>query len=174
MNEEHLENTFHWLVQSAALRQQVDCLTPPQDRETNARYWQSHWSQVDREDYAIMIHEPSSSARHLGNCGLCNLDMERRKGQLWIYLGHNHQGQGVGTIATRYLIARGFEALRLNRIYLRVVDHNTQAIRFYRKLGFIEEGILRHDTHIHTRPVDIILFAMLAENYASMTWEDHS
>lgn len=160
MEERHLANTCRWLRDSSELREQVDCLRVPTE-EGNRAYWHSNWQDGRREDYAIVT---AADHRHIGNCGLCDIDSLRQKAQLWIYLGEAI-GQGAGTNAVARLLDRGFRILNLQRIYLRVVASNQRALRFYQKLGFVEEGRFRRDTLVDGRPIDSICMAMLKSEY---------
>jgi RimJ/RimL family protein N-acetyltransferase len=160
MDDSHLANTGRWLRDSSNLREQVDCLRAPTE-EGNRAYWHSKWQDSRREDYAIVTTADNS---HIGNCGLCDIDQLRQKAQLWIYLGEVF-GQGAGTIAVTQLLNRGFGSLNLERIYLRVVASNQRALRFYQKLGFVEEGRFRRDTLVDGEPVDAICMAMLKSEY---------
>lgn len=157
MSEVHLANTCQWL-KSDGLRRQIDCRHAPTEEE-NRNCWLARWREDSREDYAITVRD-----RHIGNCGLCDIDRPRRKAQMWIYLGEA-QGCGHGTSAARQLLARAFDALGLNRVYLRVVAHNDHAVRLYAKLGFVREGILRQDTVQEDGFVDSIVMGLLASEY---------
>jgi RimJ/RimL family protein N-acetyltransferase len=159
MTEEHLASTYRWLSESAELRREVDCLDTP-TIEGNRACWHSRWQESSREDYAVL----TAAGKHIGNCGLCEIDLQRRKAQLWIYLGES-QGKGYGTLAVRQLLERGFRDLGLNRIFLRVVADNDRALRLYRGLGFVQEGCRRQDTVWEGRYVDSILMGLLAQDY---------
>lgn len=156
----HLPNTYRWLHDSAELRRQVDCLEAPTE-EGNQAYWRANWQNSRREDYAIVA---IADNRHIGNCGLCDIDASRKKAQLWIYLGDSY-GEGTGTAAVDQLLTRAFGALELDRVYLRVVASNPRALRFYQKLGFVEEGVSRQDTIADGCPVDAICMSMLKSEY---------
>lgn len=159
MNDSHLTNTFRWLSESGALRQEVDCLEPPTPAG-NECYWHKNWDDKTREDYAIV----DTAGRHVGNCGLCDIDLRRRKAQLWIYLG-DCQGAGLGTAAITRLLARAFRGLHLNRVYLRVLATNQRALGFYVRLGFVQEGVFRQDTLAEGNYVDATCMSMLASDY---------
>ncbi len=105
-----------------------------------------------------------AGTKHVGNCGLSDIDRRRRKAQLWIYLGES-TGRGIGTLAIRHLLRRGFEELEVNRVYLRVLTNNRGAINFYLALGFTQEGVWREDTVQNTRFVDSVWFSMLEREY---------
>lgn len=160
MTEAHLEATRRWLS-DAGLRAQVDCLEPPTPTG-NRTLWQARWARADREDFAILAAD-----RHVGNCGLCDIDQGRRKAQLWIYLGEG-RAQGIGRQALRLLLRRAFVELGLNRVYLRVVADNPRAAAFYRNHGFADEGRLRADSLRAGHAVDALCLAMLADEYAAL------
>jgi RimJ/RimL family protein N-acetyltransferase len=157
--EEHLESTRRWLTASARLREQIDCLAAPSAAENEA-YWRRKWADASREDYAIL----DEGAIHVGNCGLSDIDLQRGKTQLWIYLAER-EGRGVGRRAVRLLLGRAFEELELERVYLRVLITNPRAYAFYLRLGFVEEGRLRRDTVSGDTFVDAVLLSMLSDEF---------
>jgi len=78
--------------------------------------------------------------RHIGNCGLKNLELSVGRGELWIYLGDPEaRGRGIGRRATELLLDEGFIALHLSTIYLHVAAANEPARRLYARLGFTEQ-----------------------------------
>jgi RimJ/RimL family protein N-acetyltransferase len=157
--EAHMELTWRWLTMSPQLREQIDCIAAP-SRSENEAYWRAKLKDETREDYAIT----DDSLDHIGNCGLSEIDAKRKKAQLWIYIGQ-HQGRGHGKEAVRALLSRAFEELRLERIYLRVLVSNPRAYRFYKALGFVEEGCMRHDTVHEEEYVDSVLLSMLSAEF---------
>ena len=156
----HLSNTYRWLHDSAELRSQVDSLEAP-TQEANQAYGHANWKDSRREDYAIVRTADNS---HIGNCGLCDIDLRRRKAQLWIYLGDSY-GKGTGTSAVGQLLFRAFDELNLDRVYLRVIASNPRALHFYQKLGFVEEGRFRQDTHFNGQSIDSVCMSMLKQEY---------
>lgn len=162
MSEQHLASTCHWLQESSVLREQVDCLTSPTE-EGNQAYWYERWNDKTREEYGIH----SADGVHVGNCGLSNIDLHRRKAELWIYLGVS-RGMGLGTAALQQLLAKGFREIGLNRISLRVVASNSAAANFYLRNGFVMEGQLRHDTLQSGVWIDSLLMSMLASEFRTL------
>lgn len=156
--EEHFETTRCWLTNSAKLREQIDCLSAP-SRSGNEAYWRANLTDETREDYAIL-----AAAVHVGNCGLNKIDPQRGNAQLWIYLG-SREGSGIGGKAVRALLARAFGELALERVYIRVLVTNPRAYGFYKTLGFVDEGRLRHDTVHNNDYVDSFLLSMLSGEY---------
>lgn len=159
LGEEHLESTRRWLTASRRLREQIDCLAAPSAAENEA-YWRRKWADASREDYAII----DEGAIHVGNCGLSDIDPQRGKAQLWIYLAER-EGRGIGRRAVRLLLGRAFDDLELERVYLRVLVTNPRAYGFYLRLGFVEEARLRHDTVSDDTFIDAFLLSMLSDEF---------
>lgn len=69
-------------------------------------------------------------------------------GEFGVSVLKKHWGKGIGTELIRYLIewSRGTGIIR--KINLRVRRDNHAAIHLYKKLGFIEEGIISRDLRI--------------------------
>jgi RimJ/RimL family protein N-acetyltransferase len=155
---EHVEATYRWLS-DPELRRQIDSLGRPSE-SGNRQYWQERAGDTTRPTFAVTV-----DGSHVGNCGLV-MDQARRKAELWIYLGES-RGSGVGTRAVHELLARVFGDLGLYRAQVRVLVSNDTAVRFWRGLGFIEEGRLRSDTWHDDEPVDALLFSLLAPEYAA-------
>lgn len=157
--EEHFEPTRLWLTNSAGLREQIDCLAAP-GRSENEVYWRANLKDKSREDYAII----DPAAGHVGNCGLNEIDLKRKKAQLWIYLG-DREGRRAGQKSVRALLARAFDELALERVYIRVLATNPRAYTFYKTLGFVDEGRMRHDTVQGNEFVDSFLLSMLSSEF---------
>src|SRR3989338_1005175 len=147
LGEPHLENTRKWLTQRG-LRLQIDSLGKT-DPKTNRAYWQKKWNDKREASFAIL----SETGEHVGNCGLSHVDRQRKKAELWIYLG-KRLGSGYGRAAVSQLLKFGFQKQKLNRIYVRVLANNLGAQSFFRALNFKEEGRWRQDTCHHGEYID--------------------
>jgi ribosomal-protein-serine acetyltransferase len=92
------------------------------------------------------------------------LDARRRKAEFWIYLGVN-RGRGVGRAAVLRMLSYAFGELDLNRVAVRVLATNCDALRFWESLGFRTEGRLREDTWVDDEPVDAYCLGLLAREW---------
>ena len=83
--------------------------------------------------------------RPVGAMDLHEIDYVNGSAGLGIMIGDPADtNQGYGSDALRALIAFGFGELRLERIWLDVYDFNARARHVYERVGFVEEGVLRH------------------------------
>jgi RimJ/RimL family protein N-acetyltransferase len=81
---------------------------------------------------------------HIGNVMYYNVDYQRREAEIGITIGlREYWSRGFGTDLVRTFIAYMFEALNLNRIYLKTLDWNLRAQRCFEKAGFSPYGTSR-------------------------------
>jgi RimJ/RimL family protein N-acetyltransferase len=102
----------------------------------------------------------------IGTTGLFELDLVNGSAGLGISIGEPaNRGRGHGGDAVLALLAFGFDSLRLERIWLDVIDYNRDARRLYERLGFIHEGTLRHAWFREGRHHDMHRLAILADEW---------
>ncbi|WP_192930249.1 GNAT family N-acetyltransferase [Alkaliphilus pronyensis] len=75
-----------------------------------------------------------------------SISWRNRRAELSIIIKSEYRGKGYGTEAIEKILDIGFGELGFNRIWLRVLDYNRQAIESYKKAGFIEEGVCREES----------------------------
>lgn len=72
---------------------------------------------------------------------------------------------GYGTDATRVIVDGGFRALPLQRIELTVYPENVRAIRCYKKVGFVREGVLRAYHYRNGKHHDVVIMSILHDDW---------
>jgi RimJ/RimL family protein N-acetyltransferase len=83
-----------------------------------------------------------------------------------LYIGRaDGRGKGIGYSALMSVVQYAFECLKLNRIWLQVLPDNTAAIRLYKKLGFVQEGIERQSNFFEGQFRDQLRFSLLKEEW---------
>jgi len=78
-------------------------------------------------------------------------------------LEEESMGRGAGVIATALLGRWLFRNLPLRKIYHDVYAYNEPVVRMHRKLGFVEEAILKADRYWNGRHWDLHIFALYHE-----------
>lgn len=103
-----------------------------------------------------------NDGEHVGSLGLHRIRWLEREATFGICIGPiESRKRGLGTQATRLVLAYAFDELDLYRIESRALETNDASIAMHRKLGFVEEGRLRKCDIRGGRRIDCLTFGML-------------
>ena len=100
-----------------------------------------------------------------GVVGHHQIDWRNRITSLGYWIGEAYQGRGLTTAACRVLIARAFDAARLNRVEIRCASGNHRSRAIPVRLGLREEGRLRDAEWLYEHFVDHVVYAALAREW---------
>lgn len=102
--------------------------------------------------------------------GATDLRIARRfdSAELGYWIGQPHWGLGYCTEAGSVLLEYGFTGLDLNRIHACHFSRNPASGRVLAKLGMRREGVARQQVKKWDRYEDVILYAILREEWAAM------
>lgn len=135
------------------------------EREPDARRWVT---QRDRDDHLTAMANPD--LRHL----IVERDGERVGCVLLAGIRSVHgsveirrivmteRGAGLGTRTLHMLIDLAFDELGAHRLWLDVVAENARARHVYRRIGFVEEGVMREAFRSDGSYANLVLMSMLA------------
>ncbi|MBN3036583.1 MAG: UDP-4-amino-4,6-dideoxy-N-acetyl-beta-L-altrosamine N-acetyltransferase [Bacteroidales bacterium] len=102
----------------------------------------------------------------IGFTQLNHIDWISRRCYFGIIIGEKEfQGKGMGWDSMQVLFNYAFECLNLKKICLEVVSFNENAIRLYRKFGFIEEGVLREHVYLEKKYHDLLLMRIFDKEF---------
>jgi len=127
-----IRRTYGWL-QNTQLRNAFMIAARPLRRD-HFLYWRNVLNDPTQSTFAIYF-----SGKHVGNCGLKNIDVQNRNCEIWIYLAETYaRGRGVASIAIHSLLEKAKSDFECQKIYLHVSKTNFSAINLYKKKGFFE------------------------------------
>lgn len=128
----NIESTFFWVSQEDFRK--TFLLRGEITKEGNFNYFSKNLNDKSQIIFAIYADE-----KHVGNCGLKNIDEKNKEAELWIYIGDvNCRGKGWGKMALLSLLNFGFFEQGFLKISLHVASSNIAAINLYTKYGFVE------------------------------------
>lgn len=109
-----------------------------------------------------------NSGEIVGAVYLLDIDWLHKNAEFGILIGdESAQGKGAGEFATRGILQHAFMDLNLHRVNLVALVSNERALRLYRKIGFVDEGISREALFKNGVYVDIVRMAILVGEYMS-------
>jgi ribosomal-protein-alanine N-acetyltransferase len=121
------------------------------------------YHQVSQDCYHWIIE---AEVRCIGTVRLHAVDTENRRAKFAIGIfGPEFRGRGLGTEATRLVLAYAFEVLSLHRVELRVLTFNHKAIACYERCGFVREGIEREGSWIGGQWQSDMIMSVLEQEY---------
>ena len=112
-----------------------------------------HYAIVDEND------------EYMGTISLKNINRKDKNAEYAIVTRSVAHGKGYARNATKDILTVGFDELHLEKIYLYVSVNNIVANKFYRKCGFVEEGVFRQHLMINNKLEDIRWFSQLKTEF---------
>lgn len=125
-----------------------------------------HWflSESDSQiSFQIMTPDRQKA---IGIANLRSIDWLNRSAEFTIFIGNkSYWNKGIGKGVTRAMTELAFKEYNLHRLMLRVYSHNQRAINVYKKIGFKEEGRLRHTLFRNGSWFDTMVMSILSTDY---------
>ncbi|HEY7346897.1 MAG TPA: GNAT family protein [Ktedonobacterales bacterium] len=106
-----------------------------------------------------------------GVIGYNYIDWQNSRTEFGYWLGAPFQGHGLITRACQALIDYTYDDLRLNRIEILCAAENTRSRAIPERLGFTQEGIFRQAEWLYDHFVDLVVYAMLADEWRGVPTE---
>lgn len=75
------------------------------------------------------------------------------------------QNKGYGTEAIRLVLDMAFHEYEMHRVSIGVVGLNEEALAFYRKIGFKQEGILEEAYYYNNEYSDFVMMRILSHEW---------
>lgn len=122
MHDESIASSFRFDSLSFTLEDVLNFINDS-NKDTN----NLHYAIVDEND------------EYLGTISLKEIDHQNLDAEYAISLRKKCHGKGIAKEATTLLLDKAFNELKLNKVYLNVLQDNIKAIRFYEKYGFKKE-----------------------------------
>jgi RimJ/RimL family protein N-acetyltransferase len=160
---EDLDTVVRWVNNEAITCHLSDALIYPVSRADEIK-WLESVSMANPREKVFAIE--TSSGRLIGSVGLRDINWVERKAELGIMIGETDcWGQGFGTAAILEVLRIAFKKMNFNRVWLRVYENNSRAIRVYEKCGFRQEGILREDHYSGGSYHNTLVMGILKREY---------
>jgi [ribosomal protein S5]-alanine N-acetyltransferase len=134
--------------------------------EAQAREWiTSHLEATDMSKEVIFAITLKATQQFIGSVGLREIDQEHSQAEMGFWVAVEAWGKGYATEASSAVLRFGFIELQLNRVYAHHMVRNPASGRVLEKIGMKREGLLRQRVRKWTVFEDVILLAILREDW---------
>ncbi|MGE3951358.1 MAG: GNAT family N-acetyltransferase [Pyrinomonadaceae bacterium] len=117
----------------------------------------------ERESLALGIFREEC---FIGATGFVNFDWGAKKTEIGYWISRHEEGKGIVTAACRCLIDFAFNDLEFNRIEIRCSALNHRSSAIPKRLGFVEEGLLRQAVLRSGTFHDYKIYGLLASEWS--------
>jgi ribosomal-protein-serine acetyltransferase len=131
-----------------------------QPRERSAAYVDSAVSAATAGQALSMVIE--SEGELVGAVSFVDLSREHRSTSIGYWLAARAQGHGIMTRAVEQMVEEAFGPWSLERVEIRAAAENARSRAIPERLGFRQEGQLRHTQHVDGVAHDDIVYGLLA------------
>lgn len=100
-----------------------------------------------------------------GGIGLHAIDWANKKTSIGYWISEDCQGHGLVTRSCVALIDYAINELGLNRVEMHVAPENIKSRAIPERLGFTQEGILRRVAWHYDHYLDLVVYAMLSDEW---------
>jgi diamine N-acetyltransferase len=125
--------------------------------------WFDNMLKSPAEEHVLVIEIFTEDGwKAIGNTSLMEIGWTNRLAEVGIFIGEkSYWGQGYGRETMQLMLQHSFETLNLNRVWLRVYEHNLRGIKAYEHAGFVHEGRLRQAVYQGGRYYDVLIMSVL-------------
>lgn len=104
----------------------------------------------------------------VGEATMHSITEENRSGEVGFWVRTSQAGKGIATTATALIVLFGFKELKLHKIVLLAAVDNPASWRIAEKLGFVYEGIQRHEQLLPRGWVNLKCYSMLETEFRQL------
>jgi len=131
----------------------------------NEKNWISNmYSQGVRSSIYLAIEE-NSSKKFAGYVGARNIDYINRHAEVGLILLKNFRGKGYFKPAQIMFYTYLFKDINLHKVYSFVIKDNDIALVNDKKIGFVEEGVIKEHFYQDGIYKDLVFVSLYAEDF---------
>ncbi len=110
-----------------------------------AEYIKLKTAQLEKKEAYTWLIIDTKTEKPIGFTFIKNIEWKIPKAEIAYYIDKHYEGKGIVSKALKLTITYCFDALKMNKLFLRAAIDNPASQRVAIKNGFLREGILRSD-----------------------------
>jgi ribosomal-protein-serine acetyltransferase len=135
---------------------------PPVLEETRSFLDASGRGWLDGTELPVAIAVRQDGQWQLAGALSLSVSQYSRSGEIGYWIGGDYEGRGLVTRAAAALLDQAFGPLGLERVSLHTDPANERSRAVARRLGFVQEGIIRQGTAFAGERRDEVVYGLLA------------
>jgi len=135
--------------------------------EDSRRFIEQTIAAYQRGENAELAIELKSDKKVIGTCGLINISADHCRGELVFAMAKENWGGGIMGEALKAMLAFGYGALQLNRIFAKMDPDNMKTILVLKRATWQFEGTLRQEVKVRGTFRDVKLYSLLKKEFAT-------
>ncbi|MBJ8325647.1 GNAT family N-acetyltransferase [Streptococcus sp. CSL7591-lung] len=88
-----------------------------------------------------------------------NFNQITKQAEVGYWLSEKYEKRGIMTKSLRWLMAYGFNSLKLKKIEIQVDKKNNNSLKIPRRLGFSEDKIIKNFAYYNGQHHDFVIFS---------------
>ncbi|MDI9519091.1 MAG: GNAT family N-acetyltransferase [Erysipelotrichaceae bacterium] len=125
------DNIVKWRNTSFVLNNFID--QNPITKESHIGYFKSRIETGKVKQFIIVCDD-----NDIGTIFLRDVDFEKKSAEYGIFIGEkDYLGKGIAIISSKKILDYAFNDLKLEKVFLRVLERNANAIKSYKNIGFV-------------------------------------
>jgi diamine N-acetyltransferase len=135
---EDIDNIMGWVNDPVVLEKFANF--KPVSREDELKFLKELLVSPNDKTYTV-----EEDGQYLGQVSINKIYWAAMNGRLAMAIHPNHRGRGVATEAIQLLIDKGFNEMKLHKLWMILKTDNIKGIELYQSLGFRVEAILKDE-----------------------------
>lgn len=139
-----------------------DIPTSPEGAIEEVKFWGGLFYRKQSVFWGIANTE---NDKLIGTIGYNSWNVLNRRAEISYDLKYEYWRRGIMTKALNNALIFGFREMGLTRIEARTMLDNVPSQAILEKIGFKKEGILRNYRVIYGKPVDVIIYSLIPDDF---------
>jgi ribosomal-protein-serine acetyltransferase len=135
---------------------------PPVLEETRSFLEASGRNWLDGSELPVAIAVKEKGGWRLAGALSLTISRYTRSAEIGYWIGRDYEGRGLVTRAAAAVLDQAFGPLELDRVSLHTDPANERSRAVARRLGFVEEGLIRQGTAFPDERRDELVYGLLA------------
>jgi ribosomal-protein-serine acetyltransferase len=152
-NHERLARWEPWAVKAPVLAETRSFL------EASVRNW------LDGSELPVAIALRKDGQWHVAGAASLRINSYARSAEVGYWIGGDYEGRGLITMTVAALLDQAFGPLGIERVTLQTDPANERSRAVARRLGFVEEAVLRQATAFPHERRDEVVYGLLADEW---------